>query len=56
MNLCCQNARGGVRDLIKTIWLARFSVIIIGDAFAVKILSSAIPKLPAAANDLTSEK
>jgi len=47
--LAARGARSGVRDLIRTVWLASFGLALLGALFAVKVASAPIPE-PAAAD------
>jgi hypothetical protein len=48
-----RDTRIGVRDLIRTIWLASFGLALIGGLFATKIASAPVSERPAATGGVT---
>jgi len=46
-----RDARSGVRDVIRTIWLASFGLALVGGLFATKVMSTPIAERPTVAGD-----
>ena len=48
-----EDTRSGVRDLIRTIWLASFGLALLDGLFATKVVSAPIPERPTVAGGPT---